>query len=122
MTSPSWIPPSDPTPGEVLHRAREAGNDGRDRPMFLAPWADRDPRLKELDEAMAAAVAAQATADVRSALAAADNTIGQVIRLAESWRMQGGLDLDVEHVARVLLETCKPWRGGEERSDKGDRP
>jgi len=37
-------------------------------------------------------------------------------------RMQGGLDLDAGHVAGVLLETCKPWRGGEERSDKGDRP
>jgi len=87
--------------------------------MFLAPWADRDPRLKELDQAMAAAVAAQATADVRSALAAAANTIGQVIRLAESWRMQGGL-LDVEHVARVLLETCRPWMGEGRRSDEGE--
>lgn len=48
----------DKTLGEILHEAREAGNDGRDRPMFLAPWAERDPRLKALDEAMAAAVEA----------------------------------------------------------------
>ena len=43
--------------GEVLHRAREAGNAARIRPLTPEDWADRDPRLKELDEDMAAAVA-----------------------------------------------------------------
>jgi len=90
--------------------------------MFLAPWADREPRLKELDEAMAAAVAAQATADVRSALAAADNTIGQVIRLAESALADEHCTPHARQLARALLQICRPWMGGEERSDKGDRP
>ena len=46
------------TLGEILHEAREAGNDGRTRPLTPKPWADRDPRLNALDEEMAAAVAA----------------------------------------------------------------
>jgi len=68
---------------------------------------------------MAAAVAERATADLRAALADADNTIGQIIRLAESWRMQSGL-LDAGHVAGVLLETCRPWMGEKRRSDEGE--
>ena len=58
------------TLGEVLHEAREAGNDGRDRPLILLRWADRDPRLKALDEDMAAAVEAEvrvrAAAEIRA--------------------------------------------------------
>ena len=50
---------TDKTLGQILHEAREAGNDGRDRPMFLAAWAERDPRLQALDESMAEAVAAE---------------------------------------------------------------
>ena len=44
--------------GEVLHRARCAGGEQRPRPWPPEDWADRDPRLKELDGAMAAAVEA----------------------------------------------------------------
>jgi hypothetical protein len=51
--------------GEVLHRAREAGNAARIRPLIPEDWADRDPRLKALDEAMAAAVAAVVREQVR---------------------------------------------------------
>ena len=51
------MPDDRPSLGEILHRAREAGNAARIRPLIPEPWADRDPRLKELDEAMAAAVA-----------------------------------------------------------------
>ena len=51
--------PDDRTPGQVLHEARIAGGEARPRPWPPEDWADRDPRLKELDEAMAAAVAAE---------------------------------------------------------------
>lgn len=54
--------------GEVLHRARQAGGEQRPRPWPVEPWADRDPRLKELDEAMAAAVAAVVRERFRAAL------------------------------------------------------
>jgi hypothetical protein len=47
----------------------------------------------------------------RTALADADNAIGQVIRLAESWQMQEG-HLDAPHAARVLLDICAAWTGG----------
>jgi hypothetical protein len=46
----------------------------------------------------------------RSALADAQNAIGQVIELAESWRMQGG-QLDAGHVTGALLDICAPWTG-----------
>jgi hypothetical protein len=104
--------------GQVLHEAREAGGQKRPRPWPPLPWAERERELKALDEAMAAAVAGAATADLRSRLADADNAIGQVIRLAESWQMQGGV-IDVEHVAGVLLGTLKAWTGeGQERSEE----
>lgn len=48
----------DKTLGQILHEAREAGGQQRPRPWPPLPWAERDPALKELDEAMAAAVAA----------------------------------------------------------------
>ena len=61
-------------------------------------------------------------AGLKSRLADADNAIGQVLRHAWSWRMQGGL-LDVEHVARVLLDELGPWTGaGHERTDEKERP
>ena len=44
--------------GEVLHRARQASTDGRDRPWPVEEWEDRHPRLQAVDELMAAAVAA----------------------------------------------------------------
>ena len=47
-----------PSLGEVLHRARCAGGEQRPRPWPPEDWADRDPRLKAVDEAMAAAVEA----------------------------------------------------------------
>jgi hypothetical protein len=49
---------ADKTLGEVLHEAREAGGQKRPRPWPPESWADRDPRLRALDEAMASAVAA----------------------------------------------------------------
>ena len=42
--------------GEIMHEAREAGNAVRIRPLAPQDWADRDPRLRDLDEQMAAAV------------------------------------------------------------------
>lgn len=57
-----------PSLGEVLHRAREAGNAVRIRPLIPEDWADRDPRLQALDEAMAAAVAAVVRERFRAAL------------------------------------------------------
>ena len=57
------MPDDHPSLGEVLHRARQASQDGRDRPWPVEDWADRDDRLKALDEAMASAVAARAVAD-----------------------------------------------------------
>jgi len=61
MTGPSPNPPSEPRPslGEVLHAARVAGGEQRPRPWPPEPWADRDARLKALDEKMAAAVAVE---------------------------------------------------------------
>jgi hypothetical protein len=50
-------------------------------------------------------------ADDRPALADADDAIGQVIRLAESWQMVGG-QLDASHVTGALLAICAPWTGG----------
>ena len=44
--------------GEIMHEAREAGNAVRIRPLAPQDWADRDPRLRDLDEQMAAAVEA----------------------------------------------------------------
>jgi hypothetical protein len=46
----------DKTPGQILHEARIAGGEQRPRPWPPESWADRDPQLKALDEAMAAAV------------------------------------------------------------------
>src|SRR5579859_2386575 len=81
----------DKTLGEVLHEAREAGNDGRDRPMFLAPWAERNPRLKMLDESMAAAVEAavreRIAGEIETPLSDALHTLGEVQRMAESMVM-----------------------------------
>ena len=48
----------DKTLGQILHEAREAGGQQRPRPWPPLPWTERDPALKELDEAMAAAVEA----------------------------------------------------------------
>jgi len=83
------------TLGEVLHEAREAGNDGRHRPMILAPWADRAPTLKALDEATAAVVEAEVRSRVASDLRSrALHEVPGVIR--EAWRaaaevaMKGG--------------------------------
>ena len=44
------------TLGRVLHEARRAVTDGRDRPWPVEEWADRDLRLQARDEKMAAAV------------------------------------------------------------------
>jgi len=44
------------TLGEVLHRARQAAGEARPRPWPVEDWCDRDPALRALDEAMAAAV------------------------------------------------------------------
>ena len=50
--------PDDRTLGQVLHEARIAGGEARPRPWPPEDWAERDPRLQALDEAMAAAVEA----------------------------------------------------------------
>lgn len=56
------------TLGEVLHRARVAGGEQRPRPWPPEKWADRDPQLRALDEAMAGAVAAAVRERFRHAL------------------------------------------------------
>ena len=48
----------DRTLGQHLHEARRASTVGRIPPWPVADWADRDERLKAVDEAMAAAVEA----------------------------------------------------------------
>ena len=48
----------EPSLGEVLHRARQAGGAGRPRPWPVEDWADRHRDLRALDEAMAETVAA----------------------------------------------------------------
>ena len=55
-TSPAL---SSDTLGRVLHEARRAVTDGRDRPWPVEEWADRDLRLQAIDEKMAAAVEAE---------------------------------------------------------------
>jgi hypothetical protein len=64
--------------GEVLHRARQAGGEQRPRPWPVEDWAARDPRLRALDEAMAAAVAEV----VRERIGAA---LDRVTKMAEAW-------------------------------------
>ena len=49
----------DRTLGQHLHEARRASTVGRIPPWPVADWADRDERLKAVDEAMAAAVEAE---------------------------------------------------------------
>lgn len=71
-----------------------------------------EQRLRELTEpGLFAVVPSEDAAGDRSALADADNAIGQVIRLAESWKMAGG-QLDASYVTGALLEVCGPWMGG----------
>ena len=118
MTDPSWTPPSEPSLGEVLHAARVAGGEQRPRPWPPESWADRDPELKRLDEAMAAAVADRATADLRSRLGDADNAIGQVIRLAESALADERRTPHARQLARALLEVLGAWTG--ERQERTD--
>lgn len=73
------MPDETPSLGEVLHRARQAGGEQRPRPWPVEAWAGRDPRLKEMDEAMAAAVAAV----VRERVLNTGPTGGELVR--ETW-------------------------------------
>jgi hypothetical protein len=61
-------------------------------------------------------------ADPETELANAQNAIGQVIKHALSWRMQGAR-LDATAVSRVLLDVLKPWTGMPARSGgEGEAP
>ena len=60
----------DRTLGQVLHEARQAGGAGRPRPWPPEDWADRDPRLRAIDEAMAAAVEAVVRERISAAILA----------------------------------------------------
>ena len=91
----------DRTLGEVLHEAREAGNDGRDRPLIPKPWADRDPRLKALDEDMAAAV----EAEVRQRI------VAEIRKHASVW--PPGFQRNLVHSAADAVA-----REGQERSEE----
>lgn len=136
MTGPSPTPPSEPDPreryGRIFHeQGRLTVNAERAKRFNIEPWEDRTWEQREIDERGASAVAAQAVADAGidldalrghrlAAVAEQDRlkaAIAQVIRLAESWKMQGGL-LDVEHVAGVLLNELGPWTGDQDRSDE----
>jgi len=65
MTGPSPIPPSEPpTLGQVLHEARIKHNPPAERPRGVPPWEERAAWQRDLDEKMAAAVAARVRADV----------------------------------------------------------
>jgi hypothetical protein len=69
MTVTSPGPSSDRTLGQVLHEAWMAAGMRRHRPWPPEEWPDRIPELKAVDEAMAAAVAAAALAEVRQVVA-----------------------------------------------------
>jgi hypothetical protein len=56
---------------------------------------------------------------VRTELASAQNAIGQVLRKAGSWQMQGGV-ITTWAVARWLTDTLAPWTG-EVRSEEESR-
>jgi hypothetical protein len=56
---------------------------------------------------------------LRTELASAQNAIGQVLRKAGSWQMQGGV-ITTWAVAQWLTETLAPWTG-EVRSEEESR-
>jgi hypothetical protein len=63
------------------------------------------------DPGFFAATYEPAGADPETPLSDAEHAIGQVVRHAESWQMQGG-QLDAAHAAGALLSICAPWTGG----------
>lgn len=76
------------------------------------PLAAVDAVMAVVEPALEAVRQAPVPADERSALADADNAIGQVIRLVESWAMKGD-PLDPAEVQRVLLGIIlRQWMGG----------
>jgi hypothetical protein len=74
-----------PSLGEILHRARQAGGERRRVAQIPPDWPERDPRLRELDEEMAAAVAERAVADALPELAALQAFRDSVERRARAW-------------------------------------
>lgn len=103
-----------PSLGEVLHRARQAGGEQRPRPWPPEDWADRDPRLQALDEAMAAAVATVVREQVRS----------RVLEVIATFRIhygqgQGRAD-DLAEAVRQVLDIDR--EAPQERSDEKESP
>jgi hypothetical protein len=98
-----------PSLGEVLHRARQAGGEQRPRPWPPEDWADRDERLRALDEAMAAAVEAV----VRERIAT------DLHRLATGGR-DGvpGVERDAKRDAYLAAEHVARFGLAQERSDE----
>ena len=76
MTGPSLTPRSDTrTLGRVLHEARIEHNPPLERPRGVAPWDERAGWQQQLDEAMAADLAA----------AVRERTAAELNRLADGY-------------------------------------
>ena len=60
----------DLTPGQILHEARIRHNPPAERPRGVPPWGERAPWQQDLDEEMAADLAAVVEAQVRGRIAA----------------------------------------------------
>ena len=99
-----------PSLGEVLHRARQASTDGRDRPWPVEDWADRDPRLQAIDEAMAAAVAKRAVHDAGFDQA---QLVADIIRLRV--RLDHAVQNERDTIARAILDRADRATPGVER-------
>jgi hypothetical protein len=81
-------------------------------PVCAAPSSPESPIVHAATER---AIQRMRTAEgevftLRTELASAQNAIGQVLRKAGSWQMQGG-GLDAVAVARWLTDTLGPWTG-----------
>lgn len=89
------------SPGEILHRARQAAGEQRPRPWPPEDWKDRGPALQAVDEAMAAAVEAA----VRERVAA------DFRRLADDLERFPLVPPGVPGIERVAK--LEAWRGAE---------
>ena len=108
MTGHSPTPRSEPpTLGQVLHEARVEHNPEAERPRGVPPWEKRAQWQQDLDEKMAAAVAA-----------AERRKIAAEIRDRAARRWPPGYHRD-----ELLAAAAAVARGTEERDDeKGTRP
>ena len=98
------------TLGEILHRARVAGGEQRPRPWPPEKWADRDPQLRVLDEAMAEAVAAAVREQDGARLA-------EIVQVVTTFRAHhGSLHPQADALAHAVLQVIDkvPLERGDE--------